>query len=175
MKKTRTQRRASPVAAPAEAKEGPAPRARPRPAPARDRRVWLVAIPLVLLVAAAFLPVLDNDFVDWDDQPNFVKNPHYRGLGWARIRWAWTTFHVGVYQPIAWMLFGAQYVVWGLDPRGYHLSSLLLHAVDAVAVYALTSALLVRCRPVPFLESPWARAVGAGLATALFAVHPLRV
>jgi tetratricopeptide (TPR) repeat protein len=173
VKKTMTKRRAGPVATPV--KETPAPKVRPEPSPARGRRTWLTMIPLVLVVAAAFNPVLDNDFVDWDDQPNFVQNPHFRGLGWAQVKWAWSTFWVGVYQPVSWLLFEAQHVVWGLDPRGYHLTSLLLHAVNTVLVYALTSALLARCRPHPSLESPWARALGAGLATAFFAVHPLRV
>src|SRR5262249_42631508 len=134
-----------------------------------------VAIPLVLLVVAAFLPVLGNDFVNWDDQVNFLGNPDFRGLGWPQVRWAWTTFLLGVYQPLAWLLLEAQYVVGGPDPRGYHLVSLLLHAANAVALYALTAALLARCRPHIFLHGPWARALGAGLAPALFAVHPLRV
>ncbi len=165
MNQTETRRRAARDAAPVGAEA----------APARDRRMWLVAIPLVLLVAAAFGPALDNGFVAWDDRENLLANYHYRGLGRAQVRWAWTTFHLGVYQPLAWMLYEVQYAVWGLDPRGYHLTSLLLHAADAVALYALIVALLVRCRPDPFLRRPWARAVGAGLATALFAVHPLRV
>jgi hypothetical protein len=144
-------------------------------APARDRRTWLVAVGLVLLVAIAFLPALANGFVDWDDEVNFLENSQYRGLGWPQVRWAWSTFLLGVYQPVAWLLLEAQYVLFRLDARGYHLISVLLHAANAVALYALTAALLVRCRPDPFLHRPWACAVGAGLATALFVVHPLRV
>jgi tetratricopeptide (TPR) repeat protein len=142
--------------------------------PARDRHTWLIAIPLVLIVAA-FLPAVDNGFLDWDDEVNFLRNSQYRGLGWPQVRWAWSSFLLGVYQPLAWLLLEVQYVLSGLDPRGYHLTSLLLHAANAVALYALIVALLVRCRPDPFLHDPWARAVGAGLATALYAVHPLRV
>ncbi len=147
----------------------------PSAAPARDRRTWLVAVPLILLVVAAFFPALDNGFVNWDDDLNFIRNPDYRGLGWAQVKWACTTFLAGVYQPLAWLLFEVQYVLFRLDARGYHLASLLLHAADAVVLYALTMELLVRCRPEVFLGRPWSRAVGAGLATALFAVHPLRV
>jgi Flp pilus assembly protein TadD len=151
------------------------PRVRQGPASARDHRTWLVAIPLVLLVAAAFAPALANGFVNWDDDTNFVRNPDYRGLDWAQVKWACTTFLAGVYQPLAWLLLEAQYVLFGLDPRYYHLASLLLHAAAAIALYALTMALLVRCQPDPFLHRPWAGAIGAGLATALFVVHPLRV
>jgi tetratricopeptide (TPR) repeat protein len=145
------------------------------PVPVWDRRTWLVAAPLALLVVAAFLPALGNGWVDWDDEVNFLRNPHYRGPGAAAVGWAWTTFWLGVYQPLAWLLLEAQSAVWKLDPRGYHLISLLLHAANAVVLYALTVTLLVRCRTAPARASPWACSLGAALATALYAVHPLRV
>ncbi len=155
----------------------PTPSAGPsrEPLPAWDRRTWLVAIPLALIVIYAFIPTLDNGFVVWDDDQNFLDNPYFRGLGAAQVKWAWSTFLVGVYQPLAWLLFEAQYVFWQLDPRGYHLTSLLLHVANAVVLYVLTVALLVRCRTDSCLESPWTCSLSAGLATALFAVHPLRV
>ncbi len=145
------------------------------PLQAWDRRSWLVMIPLALIVIYAFSPSLDNSFVRWDDHRNFLENPSFRGLGAAQLKWAWTTFWVGVYQPLAWMLFETQYVFWRLDPRGYHSTSLLLQLANAAVLYVLTVALLVRCRTDSCLESGWRCSLSAGLATALFAVHPLRV
>jgi hypothetical protein len=106
-----------------------------------------IAILLILLVVVAFSPCLDNGFVHWDDDQNFNDNPHFRGLGWAQIRWAWTTFLMGVYQPLAWMILGAQYVLWGLQPRGYHLTSLALYALNTVVLFVLTTTLPRRCLP----------------------------
>src|SRR5438552_2843763 len=88
---------------------------------------WLVALLIALITFAAFLPTLQNQFVNWDDDDNLVDNPHYRGLGWTHLRWMWTTFHVGHYVPLTWMTFGLDYLLWGLKPVGYHLSNLLLH------------------------------------------------
>jgi Flp pilus assembly protein TadD len=147
----------------------------PSAIPARGRLAAAVAVVLVLLVVAAFSPCLGNDFVNWDDDRNFLDNPGYRGLGWRQIRWAWTTFLVGVYQPLAWMILEAEYALWGLRPRGYHLTSLVLHAVNTVVLFALTVALLMRCRAGDEREDRQAVLLGAGLAVALFAVHPLRV
>ena len=110
-----------------------------------------------------------------DDGENFLDNPYFRGLGAAQVKWAWTTFWLGAYQPLAWMLLETQYAVWQLNPRGYHLISLLLQVANAVVLYFLTVALLVRCRTDSCLESPWTCSLSAALATALFAVHPLRV
>jgi len=143
--------------------------------PTWEQRTWLVAIPLAVIVVAAFNPALHNGFVHWDDEKNFLENRFFRGLGAAQVKWAGTTFWVGVYQPLAWLLFEAQYTFWKLDARGYHLTSLILHAANAVVLYVLTVALLVRCPTDRFVKNPWARSLGAGLATALFVVHPLRV
>ena len=60
-----------------------------------------MAFLLALLVVAAFAPCLSNGFVAWDDDQNFQNNPGYRGLGWSQLHWDWTSFQLGVYQPLA--------------------------------------------------------------------------
>ncbi len=143
--------------------------------PVWDRRTCLVVVPLALVVIYAFAPVLDNGFVNWDDTVNFLYNPYFRGLGTAQLRWAWTTFWTGTYRPLAWMLFETEYVFCKLDPRGYHLTSLLLQVATAVVLYIFTMVLLVRCGNDSRLENRWPMSLSAGLATALFMAHPLRV
>ena len=155
-----------------------APRLRPKrpdPAPIPPApptvRAWWVAIPLVLLVVAAFAPVLENGFVDLDDEEQFVKNPHYRGVGPAQIAWACRSMLLGAYQPLTRVMQGLEYTIWGMDPHGYHLASLTLHAAVAVVLFALTCALLRRAMPG---AGAGPVAAGSGLAVALFAAHPLR-
>jgi Tfp pilus assembly protein PilF len=133
-----------------------------------------MAVVLIVLVVLAFFPCLQNDFVSWDDEKNFLSNPSYRGLGWAQIAWDWTSFQIGVYQPLAWMLLGAQYLLFGLNPSGYHLASLVLYALNTVVLFVLTLALLIRVRPDWPKEAPLALVLAAGFVVALFAVHPLR-
>src|SRR5262245_6212345 len=86
---------------------------------------WLVPLLVSLVTFVVFLPSLQNGFV-WDDQRAFLDNPFYRGLGWRELRWMWTTFYLGSYRPVTWTTYGADYVLWGLWPGGYHLTSLLL-------------------------------------------------
>ena len=132
----------------------------------------------ILLVSLAslitFQPVLGNGFVDWDDHLALRENVHFRGLGWPQLRWAWTTLHLGSYQPLGWMVYEAEYAVGGLNPRVYHLVSLLLHAANAVVLYALTVALLVRALPELAARDPARLRMMSALAVVLFAVHPLR-
>src|SRR3954447_15213312 len=74
----------------------------------RRMRVGWLAITLGLLACLAFVPTLNNGFVDvWDDDHNFLKNIQFRGLGRDQIVWAWSTDLLGVYQPLAWMLLEA--------------------------------------------------------------------
>lgn len=133
------------------------------------------ALVLALLVVATFAPTLRNGWVDWDDRENYLENPSYRGLGPDQLRWAATTYHVGVFQPLSWMICGAEYLLFGMEPGGYHLVSLILHAVDSALLFFLIRALVSRARPDLRAESPGCLDLGALLATALFAVHPLRV
>src|SRR2546428_5110997 len=149
-------------------------RREPVPSALPQRRgFWLVPALIALVTFAAFLPVLQNQFVDWDDQRNFLDNHHYRGLGWTHLRWMWTT-HQGHYIPVTWMTFGLDYLLWGMNPAGYHLTSLLLHAANAVAFFCVVRRIITLALPSPS-ERGHALAVSAGFAALVFAIHPLRV
>ncbi len=161
---------------PREAGAGPR-RAKPqRPAaaaapPERDSprlRKWAPWIAAALALAA-YANTLSHDFV-WDDRYTVVLNENLHDP--ARLP-ALLTQHVfagaadameGVaithyYRPV-WMLsLALDHAVWGLEPFGYHLTNLLLHAAAA----ALVTLLLLG-----WIESP-AAALAAG---ALFALHP---
>ena len=128
---------------------------------------------MVALTLAAFLGVIQNGFVNWDDPVNFLENPRYRGLGLAQVTWMFTTFHMGHYIPLTWLTLGADYLVWGMDPRGYHVTSLLFHAATALCFYVLARRLLTRALPAATPDADVT--LGAAAAALLFAVHPLRV
>src|SRR6058998_1593140 len=134
---------------------------------------WLAPLVVVLFTLAAFLPALQNQFVNWDDHENFLDNPHYRGLAWSHLRWMWTT-HRGHYIPLTWMTFGLDYLLWGMNPLGYHLTNLLLHAANAVVFFFITRRLLTRALPSPS-ERGHALTVSAAFSALVFAIHPLRV
>src|SRR5437667_5927387 len=133
----------------------------------------LVPVLIALVTVAAFLPTMQNQFVNWDDHENLLDNPHYRGLGRAHLRWMWTT-HMGHWIPLTWMTFGLDYLLWGMNPVGYHLTNLLLHAANAVVFFFVVRRILALALPGPS-ERGHALAVSAGFAALVFAIHPLRV
>jgi len=148
-----------------------------QPAPEHGRRrvQVLVAILVALTTFSAFLPALQNQFVNWDDDGTLLNNPHYRGLGWTQLRWMWTAFHLGHWIPLTRMTYGVDYLLWGMNPFGYHLTSLLLHTANAVALYFVALRLLGLALPGRFGRSGAGPRVAAALAALLFALHPLRV
>lgn len=123
----------------------------------------------------AFSPSLLNQFVDWDDPENFIANPYYRGFGWNQLKWMWTTFLLGHWVPVTWMTLGLDYLAWGLNPRGYHLTNVLLHSANAMVFYLVALRLFRAARPPEAPGDLLALRLGAASAALFFAVHPLRV
>ena len=119
---------------------------------------------LVAAVFVCFLPALGSQFVLWDDDMNFTDNPSYRGLSASHLRWMFTTLYGGHYQPLSWLTLGLDYTIWAMNPTGYHLTNLLLHAANALLVYRVIVALV-----------PGVGARAALVGALLFAIHPLRV
>jgi len=130
-----------------------------------------VAITTVLVFAAS----LQNEFVDWDDLMNFTTNPYFRGLGWTHLRWMWTTFLLGHYVPVTWMTLGLDYLFWGMNPAGYHLTNVLLHSANAAVFYLVARRLLGGATSAGMKGDLPALQLSAAFAALLFAVHPLRV
>jgi len=92
---------------------------------------WAAPVVVVAATLIAFLPVLSNGFIDWDDQANFVNNAAFRGFGWTQLTWMATTFHLGVYQPLAWLMASVEFAIGGSTPWVYHAGSWLFHAATA--------------------------------------------
>lgn len=139
-------------------------------APARPRwpRVGLLLV-VGAAAFAAFLPALAGEFVNWDDNENFLKNHGYRGLGLAQLRWMLTSTLMGHWIPLTWLTLGLNHALGGMNPLGYHLLNQLLHAANALVFCLVAHRLLVRVAG-DGAPARW----GAALAGLVFAVHPLR-
>ncbi len=135
----------------------------------RARAGFAVVVGAVTL--ATFLPVLRNGFVNWGDPANLLANPNYRGLGWTQIRWMFTAAPQGYYGPLTWLTLGLDYTVWGMNPVGYHATSVLLHTVNALLFYFVARRLLGWAFDAEGVRVD----AGAAVAALLFSLHPLRV
>jgi protein O-mannosyl-transferase len=127
--------------------------------PLRQRMlpVWQAGL-IVLLVVLVYLPVLRNGFI-WDDDSYVTENATLHDLDGLRRIW----FDVGAvpqYYPMVHSSFWVEYHLWGLNPVGFHLVNVLLHAVAAVLLWQV----------LRHLEIP-----GAWLAALIFGLHPIEV
>jgi tetratricopeptide (TPR) repeat protein len=123
---------------------------------------------LVLVTVLAFLPVLGNDFVNWDDPAVILHNqqlaaPHV-------VAWAFTTTLIGHYQPLAWLAWSAMKSLFGLNARAFHAISLFGHLVNGILIYMVAW----RLTALAGLDGRTGR-VAAAVTAVAFAVHPVRV
>lgn len=131
--------------------------------PLQTRLVVIVMLVLVVLTLTAYWRVLRNGFIEFDDGTYVFANTHIQqGITPQSLRWAFNIGYAGNWHPLTWVSHMVDYRVFGLNPMGHHLVSLLLHVLNAVLL------LMVLRR---MTGSLWKSAFVA----ALFAVHPLHV
>lgn len=125
------------------------------------RRV--VGLGLAVAVAWLFLPATHGGWLNLDDETYVVNNPLVRGgLRLDAVASAFVSTRGSLWIPLAWVSHMLDVSLFGMDPAGHHLTSVLLHAANAVVLAAVLAGLTGA--PVRSL-----------LVAALFAVHPLRV
>jgi protein O-mannosyl-transferase len=124
---------------------------------------WLLAGALVLVTIAVYWPTMGHDFVSFDDYMYVTDNTHVTsGLTLGNARWAFQSGYAANWHPITWLSHMLDCQLFGLKPGGHHLTSVLLHALNAGLVFAL-------------LQRMTGAAWPSFLVAALFALHPLRV
>ena len=125
--------------------------------------VWLVAGSLVLVTIALYWPATSHDFVNYDDDFYVTANVHVqKGLTWENIKWACLNPVCRNWHPLTVWSHTLDCQLFGLNPWGHHLTSVLLHALNTGLVFALLYLMT---------GATW-RSV---LVAALFGWHPLRV
>jgi tetratricopeptide (TPR) repeat protein len=115
------------------------------------------------LVVWTFLPAIHDEFINFDDDVYVTGNAHVQaGLSFATVAWAFSNIDASNWHPLTWLSHAADFQFFGLNPRGHHLTSVLLHAANAalllLALHKLTGA---------FWRSLF--------VAAIFGLHPLRV
>ncbi len=121
-------------------------------------RAVVAAFLLGLLAFVTFSPVWQAGYV-WDDDQNVTDNPTLRSVDGLRQIWL-VPRSTQQYYPLMYTSFWLEYRLWGLEPRGYHVVNVILHAAATILLWRL-----LVCLRVP----------GAWLASAVFAVHPVNV
>ena len=135
----------------------------PRPPLTRAALLAIVCAALVLSTVAAYWGLTSNGFVLLDDDKYVTENPQVQqGLTGRSVLWAFTTTHATNWHPLTWLSHMLDVQLFGLNAGRHHLTSLLLHVMNALLLFMLLlwmTGALWRCAVV----------------AALFALHPLHV
>ncbi len=141
-----------------------------------------LCIALFILCFACFDAALLHGFV-WDDSLAIVANTNIHGISTENVKWALTTRFAGHYQPLSWLTLMLDYHFWGLDPFGFHLTNILIHAFNAVLLFLciLTFQGIFDQRfPLAVSQTPgttlnYQVLLCSFFAVLFYAIHPLRV
>ena len=128
-----------------------------------ERHVLVCCLALAAATLAFYNPIAHNQFIQFDDSPYILANPHVQqGLTWQTLKWAFTTYHAGYWHPVTWLSHALDCQVFHLNPVGHHYVNLLLHVINAILLFLI-------------LRSATGANAASLVVGALFALHPVNV
>ena len=134
----------------------------------KKKSILLLIILTVTFIS--FYESLQNDFTNWDDNFYVTGNKNIRELSLENIKNIFAisetdrdeVFVKTLYTPLPVFSFALEYHFFGLNPRVYHTTNLIIHMLNCILVFCLIY-LMVRNKLISFLVS------------LLFGIHPLHV
>ncbi len=122
-----------------------------------------ICVVLVLLCVLVFGRIVGHGFINYDDDRFLTDNAQVRsGLSWATAAWAFTNHVESYFMPLSWLSHALDCQLYGMWAGGHHLTSLIIHALNAVLLFWVMFRLTRATAPSAFVA-------------ALFAMHPLHV
>lgn len=123
----------------------------------------IIAILLAAVTFGVYWNVRENSFINMDDPQYVTTNPFVNhGLSLKSAVWAFKTTFFFNWHPLTWLSHMLDVELYGLNPGGHHLTSLVIHIINTILLFYLLNRLTL---------TPWQSAFVA----ALFALHPLAV
>ncbi len=133
----------------------------PKATPNR-RADFLICLVLLLATLFVYAPVRHFNFVDYDD-PDYVHNYHVKnGLSPESIKWAFTSGDAANWFPLTRLSHLVDRELFGDLSGFHHLTSLLLHCVAALLLFA-------------FLNRATRARWPSAFVAFVFALHPMHV
>ncbi len=125
-----------------------------------DKHRFIAGMLLILLTLGTYSRVVQCGYI-WDDDFYVTHNPTLQSIDGLVDIWV-SPGATPQYYPLVFSGFWIEHQLWGLNPIGYHLVNVLLHAMGVLLFWKLLQRLGLPSWPT------W-------IAAALFAVHPVHV
>ena len=127
------------------------------------KQFWLICLCLAVLTLTIFLPVVQHDFINYDDPDYVTRNSTVqRGLTWEGTVWAFQTAHIGNWHPVTWLSHMLDCQIYGTSSHGHHFTNLIFHVTNTLLLFSVLTMATGAMRR-------------SAMVAALFALHPLHV
>jgi len=124
---------------------------------------FIICIFLMVATFCIYSQVQDHEFINYDDYQYIKDNWNIKsGFSSESISWAFTTFYAYNWFPITWLSHIFDYQLYGLNPKGHHLTNLLFHIANALILFMVLLRMTGKLWRCAFIA-------------AMFAFHPLNV
>jgi len=133
---------------------------------------------LIFITIIVYVNSLKNDFV-YDDRSLITENYLFKYHLNTKTFFSEDYFRYTqelTYRPLCTLSFVIDYLLWGLNPVGYHLQSLLWHILNVVLVYIFTSLIVQGMTSETSISNRYNFSNGnliSFFSALLFAVHPI--
>jgi hypothetical protein len=129
----------------------------------RKMIVGLMACFLIVSTAIIYSGVVENDFINYDDDIYITANQNiHKGLTWENIKWAFSATYANNWHPLTWLSHMLDIEFYGLNPSGHHFTSLMFHVLASLLLFGLFFYTTKQLFP-------------STLVAILFSLHPLHV
>ena len=141
--------------------------------PAQWWHGYAIAGLLILATAVSFWPVLNAEFLNFDDPEVVSRNIDMVQPDKADLGRYWTGPYLQMYTPITYValhriaLFAGKTTDGQLQPGAFHVANLLVHIISTLWVYAILLLLIPN-------EARLSRYLASGIGALVFAIHPIQ-
>jgi protein O-mannosyl-transferase len=123
----------------------------------------LIGVVLLIAIVGVYWQSTGHEFIIYDDHVYVTDNVHVStGLSSRNVLWAFTTIEASNWHPLTWLSHMLDCQIFGLNPKGHHLTNILFHAANTLLLWYLLFYVT---------QNFWQSILVAGL----FALHPLHV
>ena len=142
-------------------------------------RIFIVLTLIISVVIPIYFQSLNGEFLHWDDREYVLYNVHVHSITIDNLLWMFTQYHQNNWHPLTWLSHSIDYLIWGNNSWGHHLSNVIFHILNAMLVFSIFQKILMRSL---ITENEWYKPsqnnrifIASALCALIFAVHPLNV
>ena len=101
------------------------------------KKCLLHTILILFALSYCYAPVFNNGFItSYDDDDYIIENSNIQnGINLKTVLWAFSNTHSANFHPVTWLAHAADISLFGLDPAGHHLTSVLIHLINTILIY----------------------------------------